>query len=524
MNRNLTNEQKDYAIFLPAISSFYATYIGKQQADPNYVPPERMPAGIPDMEMMNFFNKDKGLFRYDWALYSAGHADLNLEKEVPKENMIRKRGKHTTLLADSGGFQIAKGVWEADWKNMDARAQKYRSTVLKWLCNISDYSMTLDIPTWIVNNPESVRKTNIHTVQDAIDITKDNHLYFMKHATNNAKFLNVLQGSNHTDADRWYEEMKEFNDPSKYENYFKGWAMGGANMADPHLAIKRIVTLIHDGLLEKGKHDWMHFLGTSKLEWAIILTALQRAVRRTHNPNFTISFDCASPFLATANGQIYHETVTPDYRSLTKDNKSGKWSYRMSPTADNKKYANDTRKFSEGTVADGIHDVFEDSPISERLMMKDICVYAPGDLNKIGKEGKTSWDSFSYALMMGHNVWHHINAVQEANRQFDSGTIPKMLVDEKSGMTIIDIIDAIFATNDYEERLAILEMYEKFFMKVAGARGMGGKKAINAAAQFDNMFDLDVKSAQQREEARLMLKSSKDKPKVSDDVLNNLFG
>jgi hypothetical protein len=505
------------AIFLPAISSFYSTYIGKQRHE-EYVPKSRMPAGIPKMEMMNFLNDQEGLFNYKWALYSAGHANLDLTKEVPKEDMIRKRDPKTVLLADSGGFQIAKGVWEADWKNMDAQAQKYRSTVLKWLCQVSDYSMTLDIPTWIVNNPESVKKTNIRTVQDAIDITKANHLYFMEHATHDAKFLNVLQGSNHADADRWYEEMKEFNDPTKYNNYFKGWAMGGLNMADPHLAIKRVVTLIHDGLLEEGKHDWMHFLGTSKLEWAVLLTALQRAVRRTHNPNFTISFDCASPFLATANGQIYHETVTPDYRTLNRENKSGKWSYRMSPTADDKKYASDTRKFSDGTVADGIHDVFEDSPISEHLKMKDICVYAPGDLNKVGKEGKTSWDSFSYALMMGHNVWHHINSVQEANRQYDSGVIPKMLVDEKSGTTITDIIDAVFSTPVYEERIAILDMYSKFFMGIAGARGMGGKKAINAAATFDSMFELDVGQAQKEEEARLILKPTKAKTKVAEDT------
>lgn len=525
MNDDLTNEQNDYAVFLPAISSFYSTYIGKQQSEPDYVPASRMPPGIPDMEMMNFFNNQKGLFKYRWGLYSAGHANLDLTKEVPKEDMIRKRSSDTLLLADSGGFQIAKGVWEADWADPSCpKAEKYRSTVLKWLCSISDYSMTLDIPTWIINNPESVKKTNIKTYQDAVDATKYNHEYFMKNSTNDAKFLNVLQGSNHTDADRWYEEMKEFSDPTKHEKYFRGWAMGGANMADPHLAIKRVVTLIHDGLLEEGKQDWMHFLGTSKLEWAVLLTALQRAVRRTHNPNFTISFDCASPFLATANGQIYHETVTPDYRTLTKKNKSGKWSYRMSPTADNKQYASDTRKFSDGTVADGLHDIFEDSPISEHLRMKDVCVYAPGDLNKVKKEGKTSWDSFSYALMMGHNVWHHINSVQEANRQYDSGCLPKMLVDGNTGVTITNIIDAVFSTNVFEERIAILDMYQKFFMGISGARGMGGKKAINAAGQYDAMFDMDAGQAELHEEARLIMKPVKTPGKVEADVFNNLFG
>ena len=519
MKKNLTNEQNDYAVFLPAISSFYSTYIGKAQSDPNYVPPSRMPTGIPDMEMMNFFNNQKGLFKYRWGLYSAGHANLDLTKEVPKEDMIRKRSSDTLLLADSGGFQIAKGVWEGEWNNPKCpKAEKYRSTVLKWLCSISDYSMTLDIPTWTFTNPESAKKSGIYSYDDAVSATRYNHNYFMEHSTNDAKFLNVLQGGNHTEADKWYEEMKEFSDPTKHEKYFRGWAMGGANMADPHLVIKRVVTLIHDGLLEEGKQDWMHFLGTSKLEWAVLLTALQRAVRRTHNKNFTISFDCASPFLATANGQIYHETVTPDYRTLTTKNKSGKWSYRMNPTADNKQYASDTRKFSEGTIADGIHDVFEDSPISEHLQMKDICVYAPGDLNKIKKEGKTSWDSFSYALMMGHNVWHHINSVQEANRQYDSGCIPKMLIDGNTGVTITNIIDAVFSTNVYEERLAILDMYSKFFMGISGARGMGGKKAVNAAAKFDSMFDLDVGGSELAEEARLIMKPVKTITTVDNDT------
>ncbi len=62
--------------------------------------------------------------------------------------------------------------------------------------------------------------------------------------------------------------------------------------------------------------------------------------------------------------------------------------------------------------------------LANQIQMKDICIYAPGDLNKNGKEGKTSWDSFSYALMMGHNVWMHLNAVQEANRQYDLGKLP----------------------------------------------------------------------------------------------------
>ena len=65
------------------------------------------------------------------------------------------------------------------------------------------------------------------------------------------------------------EQMKDYCDPVKYpDNHFNGWSMGGQNMCDVHLVLKRIVALHYDGLLQSGIHDVMHFLGTSKLEWA----------------------------------------------------------------------------------------------------------------------------------------------------------------------------------------------------------------------------------------------------------------
>jgi hypothetical protein len=478
MNTNLTAAQQDYAIYLPAISSVYSSHIGRQQKAA-YVDQTRMPQGIPDMEMLNFFNPSKGLFEYRWGLYSAGHANLDLDKDVPSEYMIRNRGKHTLLLADSGGYQIASGVWEADWKNMDARAQKYRATVFKWLSQISDYSMVLDIPTWLVNNPDSVKKTNIHTVEDAIAATCANHEYFMENSFTDTKFLNVLQGNNHESSDTWYEVMKHYNDPRKHDKFFRGWSLAGANAADPHLALKRIVTIIHDGLLEEGKHDWMHFLGNSKLEWAVLLTDIQRAVRKYHNPRFTISFDSAGPFLAASKGQNYtHYNI--EHR--------GRWSHKNGPATDNKAYATDTRRYRDVILQDGINSVFYDSPVSDRLTAKDICVYAPGDLNKLGKEGKTSWDTFSYILLMGHNIWHYINAIQEANRAFDAGKIPGNLLNIHDYTSSRDIVNRVFAEPDYDNRLAILDEYSDFWTNIPGSRGLGGKKAVNADAFFNKHF------------------------------------
>jgi len=488
MQDNLTAKQNDYAIFLPAISGFYATFIGKQRNE-QYVDPKRFPQGLTDMEQLNWLNSQKALFPYRWSLYSGGHANLDLKKQDWSEDMVRNREPGTFILGDSGGFQIAKGLWEGDWKANSGcpQAQKKRELVLNWLDNVADYGMILDIPTWVIHDKKASAACKITTLQEAVDATKYNNEYFMRHRRGvkegGARFLNVLQGDNHTSAEEWYQTMKVYCDPAVYpDRHFDGWAMGGQNMCDVHLVLKRLVALRYDNLLQSGLHDWMHFLGTSKLEWAVLLTVIQRAVRKYVNPNFTISFDCASPFLATANGQVYHHIDLPH---------DEKWCYRMSPSVDDKKYSTDTRPYSDVIVNDGYVKHFDESPISQMLTIKDICIYKPGDLNKIGKEGKTSWDSFSYALLMGHNVWTHIEAVQRANREFDAGFHPAMMRRDGGDYALFeDIVERIFAAKSKAEAESIIEDYSTYWMQIVGTRGFKGKKTMNANTMFNNLFEV----------------------------------
>lgn len=544
MNRNLTATQNDYALFLPATSGFYATFIGKQRYG-QYVDPARIPAAWKSgMESLNYLEPDKGEFYYRWCLYSAGHANLDLTKPDQNEDMFRNRDRSTSwVLGDSGGFQIGKGVWEGEWndptgpivqarmadaiakgielvpqvdatgnpkldkngnpkynkidhvKNYQAQldaAQKKREQVLAWMDALMDYGMVLDIPAWVARSPAGMKATGISSYDEAVTATKYNNEYFIKHRTGACKFLNVLQGENHDDAERWYQEMKDFCDPTKYDKPFNGWAMGGQNMCDVHLVLERLVALRFDGLLEKGHQDWMHFLGTSKLEWASLLTDIQRAVRKYHNENFTISFDCASPFLATANGQIYIQVETAP---------NTKWVYRMVPSADDKKYATDTRLFKDAVVQDGKFDNFEPSPLIDQVQIKDICIYAPGDLNKVGKEGNTSWDSFSYAIQMGHNVWSHINAVQEANRKCDSGVFPSMLITyeadkkrhrEYEQTHFKDVVDLIFSKNTREEAMAVINQYEDYWDYIIGTRGNTGKRLVNASSKAAEHCEIEA--------------------------------
>lgn len=528
LEKDLTTAQKDYAYFLPATSGFYATFIGKQRYG-NYVDPARIPQVWKNgVESLNYLEPDKGLFYYDHCLYSAGHANLDLTKQDDSEDMFRNRNRGTSwVLGDSGGFQIGKGKWEGDWKDPKCpKAQKKRELVLKWMDALMDYGMCLDIPAWVARSPAGQKATGITTYAEAVQGTYINNEYFINNRNGNCKFLNVLQGENHADADDWYDRMKKYCDTKIYgDRAFNGWAMGGQNMCDVHLVLKRLVTLRFDGLLEKGQHDWMHFLGTSKLEWALLLTDIQRAVRKYHNSNFSISFDCASPFLATANGQIYVSTEIEDRK---------KWLYRMLPSADNKKYATDTREFIDAVNTDNIFDgrTFTNSPVMENVPIKDICIYGAGtpkpgvsnpdpynpnhwikqpDFNKLGKVSeRTSWDSFSYAIMMGHNVWQHINSVQEANRQYDAGLCPAMLSVYDSNknfrqyehMFFKDIVNAIFETSDKARAESLVEEYSKYWMDIPGTRGAVGKKVVGAHT-FANFFDIDEPNVVESDEDSL---------------------
>tara|TARA_B100000809_G_scaffold255143_1_gene293274 strand:- start:768 stop:2273 length:1506 start_codon:yes stop_codon:yes gene_type:complete len=388
--RNLTVSNKDYAVFLPSISTFYNNHIAKQRYNPNFVPADRMPKGFENgMEGMNFLNEDKAYYSYKWGLYSAGHAQLNLDKAIESDSMVHERDREKNfILGDSGGFQIIKGVIQCDWKNFKTD-DKLRRTILNWLELTADYSMILDIPT-LAADPAFKERTGIKSFNQCLDYTDFNTDWFIKNRLGSTKYLNVMQGRNWAEAEHWYESMKHHD--------LDGFAFGGSAKNDINIILRTLIKMRDDQQLERGKRDLLHYLGISKLDWAVVYTAIKRALRETVNEDIDVMFDCASPFIATAKGQMYTQHV----------HRNEKMGYVMDSAVDSKKLSGSTLPFPWG------------GPIGERLTMGDICHYAPGMLNKIGKEGKTSWDSFSYMLMMGHNVFQHIESVQRANAIMDT--------------------------------------------------------------------------------------------------------
>ena len=137
-------------------------------------------------------------------------------------------------------------------------------------------------------------------------------------------------------------------------------------------------------------------MGIGRLDWACYLTSIQRQLRN-YEPKVTISFDCASAFLAVAKGQMY------SYPSYT----SKRFGYNM-------KKAVDDRLLKESKKQMPFN-----GPIASRMTLGHMCRLGPDEPNKLGKVAKTSWDNGSYLLAMASNVYIHVNAVQEANRLAD---------------------------------------------------------------------------------------------------------
>ena len=148
--RDLSKRHSDYATFLPAISGFFTELLGRCNSVEGYIPNvdgrDRVPQGFEHgFAGMNFLDREKGYYYYDKALYSAGHAYLDLDKSEVMEYIIHTRDKNATTIVGDGsaltGLPAGYSNTDVDTHlNQNNPTQDY---VLSW--NGSDYA-------WVVNN------------------------------------------------------------------------------------------------------------------------------------------------------------------------------------------------------------------------------------------------------------------------------------------------------------------------------------------------------------------------------------
>ncbi len=471
--KNLADPQKDYACFLPSISAIYARIASMK----NYNMRESLPPGMVNgLKDLDFLDPANSMFYYPVALYSAGHAILDPEQSFEQESLVQKRDRsRTVMVGDSGGFQAATGVLKYPWhakpnqtpEQHMADKDDVRLKLLRWLEATSDYSMVLDWPTYalVKFGLDPVTGASLHpslrNFGDCLRGSLENHEFFIKNRKEGAtKFLNVLQGRNQEEGDIWWDATKDLP--------FESWAFSNVQASNFSINLRRLIIMRDDGYLQ-GR-EWLHYLGNGKIKAGCALTTVQRALRKYVDPELTVSFDAASPFVMTAKGQMYYGY----------DLSSTNVGFKGGPIVDRKELKGSLQSLNDWLIENRIKSCIPyRSRIGDACTVGDICVRGYDDLeykkvqftkkeidngdwartpegragdkfrwtkeykeyllhshengglfdmgtvdytndrNKYQLKWPSSMDGFSYLLAMNHNVEVHIDAIQTANKYQD---------------------------------------------------------------------------------------------------------
>lgn len=305
------------AHYLPAISKNYAdagndptwSFAGVSGSQLNYLEPGR-------------------LFHYPATLVSAGQF-AKTAVMAARPTVVSQRNKGSTFtIADSGGFQIQEGTmaWEGEPTLL---------RMLRWMEDNGDWVMALDFPTGGIslgNMIPHVRRLRDEGHGPQLDsLNNANRLgfeynacllqtaintdYMLAHRNpNKAGFLVVMQGRNEAESSTWYREFSS--------RIIDGIAFAGGHVRHYGLMLNRILDMRADGTLQRLKH--IHVLGTSTLDCAVLLTVIQRAIRKHDRTDLQITYDTSNPSVAalrynkaiTSYGLDYvGASVTPDYVS-----------------------------------------------------------------------------------------------------------------------------------------------------------------------------------------------------------------
>jgi hypothetical protein len=108
-----------------------------------------------------------------------------------------------------------------------------------------------------------------------------------------------------------------------------------------------------------------------------------------------------------------------------------------------------------------------------------------------------------------------MNAVQEANRQYEQGVVPKMLVHKLEGDSFFkNLVDEIFSKKTKQEALDVINYHNSYWKQFqSGSQGISGKKTENAMTMFDQLFEINNSEPEIEEVIE-----------DSDDAMNEILG
>jgi hypothetical protein len=442
MTIDLTPRWEKFAVYLPAMQYHYASAVNTNKM----LKGRDFPKGI-KLTDLDFLNPKSRLWHYGYALYSAGQFTDARPKACAVHNRDRTK---TTLLGDSGGFQIGRGTMRgtehfkrakngAEVCALWQQSGDIRKWIVQWLEANSDYAMTIDMPLWARDASNSKTPFHACSVQELIDMSLGNLEYIKKHARGKTKWLNVLQGTTEKDSKQWWDAVKGYR--------MGGWALAGnvGWRGGLENVLYYVLTMRDDNAFDKGQ-DWMHVLGVSQPTWAVLLTALQRGIRQhCDNENFRVSYDSASPFQAAG---VRQQVVR--YPKFTKDTSSWVMSAHEAPV--NPLYAD--------TGSD--YRFPHSSPIGDLLTLNHLNIRG-------GEFQRGAYDAVSNHLLTNHNVWVYVRSFLEANElafmhasEADKA-VPQKLID------MCAFIDSILGEERWAAKLKKeSKLLKEVFSKTAG--------------------------------------------------------
>lgn len=360
MTRDYSARLKNRAQYLPAGQAGTHSMPYRKPAS---VRGGAIPPSLDKLANLDWLDPYNPFFHTDRALFSAGQF---IGRSAPSGMFDRRPG--VTILCDSGGLQY--GLGREQWQGAASQAW-----TLHFLESNADEAITLDVPTVAITRGPA----QWNTFAACLAQTVANNAYYAAHRTRgDLRFLSVLQGTTPAEAVAWFDAVKA--------QPFEGWAFAGAlRRRYDHMA-GMLVRIIADGLLTPERNR-IHVLGVSDLTGAVMLSAIQRALREhLADDELQITFDTSSPSKSVMAGDAY------GYASLT-------------PTS----FKVASFKPPSGHVHAGSSYRFPiaSSRLAEHLTIGDLCVAS--------SNRQHGWDNLGNEMVVHHNVEALFRAIDDAN-------------------------------------------------------------------------------------------------------------
>lgn len=399
---NFASRWADYALYLPALSNDYSVFAARHA---NAKSKARLPSGIRPTDL-NFLSAKSQLYHWPNALYSAA---LGFEDGRP--DIVKTRDRQNTFaMADSGGFSLISGA-------IKYSEGSFREKVLRWQEAYFDVGLILDVPTRALNVPAS----GVTTFAECLNRTIDNLKFAMSNRrASGLRLLSVYQGRTHKEAEYWGEQIARYP--------LEGLAIAGHTRLDMWFWVGQFLKMLDAGTFDHVTH--IHFLGTSRPAFAVLATALQRALRRHVNDKITVSFDSSRSF-----------SIVQRYGQITTglDVKGGEF-----------------RLLSQTLPQHG-GDFRPDSPFPFSSPLGDRCM--TGDLMPGHDPADAAADSLGKLMLTNHSVYAELAGILQANRLVDMAQNDKNSLVPWPVRRSVEVLENIFSGSDVENALKTLRTH-----------------------------------------------------------------